>query len=93
MSSSNFDACYKVTASAVASGTVHWTVLSQALRNRITRIDEMIRPVPGFAQIIGHDELVKERERRVQQIEALKAEHMNQERVINEISVGDEVNK
>ena len=37
------------------------TALPQALRQMIMRIDEMIRPIPGFANHINHDEMVAER--------------------------------
>ena len=45
----------------IALGNIAKTALPQALRQMIMRLDEMIRPIPGFANHASHDEYVSER--------------------------------
>ena len=45
----------------IALGNIAKTALPQALRQMIMRLDEMISPIPGFANHASHDEYVAER--------------------------------
>jgi len=45
----------------VAIGNFNKGVVPQALRQMVMRLDEMIAPIPGFANLANHDKYVAER--------------------------------
>jgi len=61
----------------VEAGVIKWTAVASLLRNRIMRLEEMIRPLPGYAQHAGHADYVAEKTRRIDELKALKARHSN----------------
>lgn len=66
----------KTTEIKVRGGAIHWITLAVLIRNRVARIDEMLRPVPGYA---GYGEefekvLRDERAALLTRLEAYRAE-------------------
>jgi hypothetical protein len=71
-----FETAYTAATAKVDAGIIHWGTLASLLRNRIMRLDEMIRPLAGYAPVCCHAECVAERAALIERLIALRTERM-----------------
>lgn len=75
MTNPTFTESFSKTQELVEAGRIHWGALTALVRDRIMRLNETIRDVPGLAPVYGKDRFIAERNEMIALLGALRAKY------------------